>query len=118
MVDNTELLTDLNVINAIITYDSQNVVIISCDERLIEYNIECYRLKDFQEVFIHSINGSYIEMNEIEQNTPNGDVICIPYNDNGAFRLLVLYKDTGEEIATLDCNQICGIKDGSKPISG
>ena len=66
LVDTTELMTELDVVNCVITYDSKNVVLITTNERLTECNIECYSLKDFEEVFCFPIKGEYIVMNEIE----------------------------------------------------
>ena len=55
-------------------------------------------------------------MNEIEQ-INDGTIYCIPYNDNGKYKAIIL-NNKGDEVATLDLNEICGIDDKSKPIIG
>lgn len=59
-------------------------------------------------------------MNEIEQNIPNGEILCVPYNDDGKLRVWVARVLVGgrELLASLDCNSICGLDEGSRPILG
>lgn len=91
-----------------ITYDSKNVVVISTNERTTECEVGCYDLTsaNYDTKFLKQIEGEYIAMNEIEQNIPNGEIICIPYNDNGNMKVLII-TSKGLELNTIDCNKIC-----------
>ena len=108
--------TDLDMINCIITYDSKHVVVIQGDERIIHAHITAYTLKTYEQVFKIELSGKYIVMNEIEQNIA-GEVICVPYNDNGLMRLIIMHN-TGEVIDTLHINTICKTDNLNKPVFG
>jgi hypothetical protein len=55
-------------------------------------------------------------MNEIEQSN-DGEIIMVPYSDNGNMRVIII-RNTGEVIDTLNVNEICGTDDKSTPIVG
>ena len=109
--------TESQVINCIITYDSKHVVCISTNEQNLKCQIQEYSLLTNQQKFCLSVEGKYIVMDQIEQNIPEGSIMCVPYNDNGALRTLV-FDNTGDIIDTLNINEICDIDEGSKPIFG
>jgi len=109
--------TELNVITCIISYDSKHVVTLSVDERLEHGQVTCTSLQTYEEVFKIDIKGDWVVMNEIEQNIP-GQVFAVPYSDNGKLSLLVV-KNTGEVVSTIEINPICGLGDDCcKPIIG
>ena len=62
------------------------------------------------------MKGDHIVANEIEQNY-NGDTMCVPYSDDGNFRVLV-FTNTGEKIVKLNMNDELGIDKKSRPIMG
>jgi len=55
-------------------------------------------------------------MNEIEQNYA-GDVLCVPYSDDGHLRALV-FNNLGEQLIELDLNTEFGMDKKSIPILG
>ena len=116
----------LNVINIIITYDSQHSVALTTDERQEICQVQVYSLQTFDLVFQFEITGkdkdgtkgkgSWIVMNDVEQNYA-GDVLCVPYSDNGSLRTLI-FNNKGKKLANLKINDMFGIDDESKPIVG
>ena len=63
------------------------------------------------------IDGDYVVMNEIEQNT-KGNVFCLPYSDNGKL-MAEIFDNQGHKLnETLDLNEICDMDEDSKPILG
>lgn len=74
-------------------------------------------MKSGELCFTIEVEGSYVVMNEIEQNF-KGNVFCLPYSDNGKLRALI-FNNQGEELVDrLNLNEICGIDEESKPILG
>jgi len=64
----------------------------------------------------YDIKGTFVVLNEIEQNYA-GDVMCIPYQDNGIFKAYII-DNKGTTIKDMDFNQICEFDERSKPIMG
>jgi len=54
--------------------------------------------------------------NEIEQ-CNDGEIFAVPYSDNGKMRVIIV-KNDGEVIETLNVNEICGTDELSIPIVG
>ena len=107
---------ELSVINIIITYDSKHCVALTADERQEVTQIQLYSLSTFDAVFHFEFTGTWVVMNEVEQNYA-GDTLCVPYSDNGVLRLII-FNNQGEKLGNLKMNQIFGIDDESKPIVG
>lgn len=118
LVDSRKIKTELECINCIITYDSKHTVVICGDAKHSKASISCYSLKAKGEdsVFTKNLEGDWIVLNEIEQ-CNDGEILVVPYSDNGKMRVTIL-TNTGEEIALLDINEICGIDEASIPVVG
>lgn len=108
--------TQLNIINCIITYDSKHVISLSVDDRTINCKITEHDLVTFERIFELDVKGSWVVMNEIEQNN-EGNVFCVPYSDNGKITALV-FSNKGQVIDTLDLNEQFSMDTDSKPIFG
>ena len=107
---------ELNVVNIIITYDSKHCVALTADVRQELTQIQLYSLQTFQEKFHIEIKGTWVVMNDIDQNYA-GDTLCVPYSDNGALSVVIFTND-GEELATLNMNEVFEMDEESKPIVG
>ena len=106
----------MNIINCIITYDSKHVISLSVDDRTIHSKIVEHDLVTFEQKFELDIKGSWVVMNEIEQNN-DGAVFCVPYSDNGSLTALI-FDNTGKVLDTLDLNKEFSVEPESKPIFG
>lgn len=107
--------TELDVVNIIITYDSKHCIAIVNDKD--EYfEVQGYDLNTFEPKFKSTFVGTYIKMNQIEQNK-DGTIFAIAYQDNGKFGLKIL-NNRGTELDKIDLNKFLNIDDTSKPITG
>lgn len=107
---------ELNVVNIVITYDSKHCVALTADVRQELAQIQLYSLQTFSEVCHFEIRGTWVVMNDIDQNDA-GDTMCVPYSDNGALYIKI-FTAGGEELANLDMNAVFGMDQESKPIVG
>ena len=57
--------TKLEIVNMILTYDSQHSVVI-CKENEENFQIQIYSMKDFRKINEHDIQGDYVKMKLIE----------------------------------------------------
>jgi hypothetical protein len=80
--------TELPIIEAVVTQDSKHVVVLisNKDEH---FELREYDVSDQREVFRKEYIGTYLRMNNIEQNK-DGTMFAIAYQDNGAFFVNVI----------------------------
>lgn len=104
-----------DVINVVITYDSQNCIAI-VNKKDEHFEIQGVSLTTHQQVFKRCFNGEYIKMNLVEQ-SDDGKTIAIAYQDNGKFKVCVL-TTLGEELDHFDVSEHLVLDDLSKPITG
>lgn len=98
---------ELNIINIVITYDSKHCIALTADERQEITQIQVYSLTTFDAVFHFEITGTWVVMNDVEQNLA-GDTLCVPYSDNGKLRLII-FNNKGKKLAKLRMNDVFGI---------
>lgn len=91
--------TVYDVINVIITYDSQSAIAI-VNKKDEHFEVQGFSLVTQQPVFKKCYDGTYIKMNLVEQ-SDDGKTIAIAYQDNGHFYVNVMKTD-GEEIDHFD----------------
>ena len=76
-----------------------------------QYDIQAYSLKTFKSIFNRSLDGDFLKMALIEQ-TPNGDVFCIAYQDSGIF-FLSFINNKGDELNNFNVSDFLEIDQGS-----
>ena len=57
--------TKLEIVNMILTYDSQHSVVI-CKENEENFQVQIYSMKDFRMINEHEVTGDYVKMKLIE----------------------------------------------------
>lgn len=107
--------TDLPIIEAIVTQDSKHVLVI-VSEKDEHFELREYNVSEQQLVFCKEYDGTYLRMNNIEQNK-EGTVFAIAYQDNGAFFVNVI-DNQGKDISNLDVTSHFKIDASSKPVTG
>jgi hypothetical protein len=100
-------------VSSIITYDSTRVVVVTCEGDTLS-QINMYSLNTQEELFSEKIEGTYIKVKEVEQNSTGSQFACV-YIDDGKFRLRIFGRDsrTTEEIQAteLKINELFGMDD-------
>jgi hypothetical protein len=107
--------TNYDVINIIITYDSQNCIAI-VNKKDEHFEVQGYSLTTYQQVFKKCFDGEYIKMNLIEQ-SDDGKTVAIAWQNNGKFKVNVIATD-GTELDEFDVSAHLNLDDESKPITG
>ena len=107
--------TDMKVVEAIVTYDSKHAVVVLSDGDT-EFELQEYDVAEAQLVFSKEYKGTYLKMNNIEQNS-EGTVFAIAYQDNGSFYVNII-TNTGKEIDTVEVSKALSLDDKSKPVTG
>jgi hypothetical protein len=111
----TAIDTVYDVINVVITYDSQTCVAI-VNKKDEHFELQGYSLQTNLQKFKKCFDGTYIKMNLVEQ-TDDGKTIAVAYQDNGRFFVSVMNTD-GQELDHFDVSAHLVIDDQSKPITG